>query len=329
LALAAGGCGPSGLADGGYHGETLATFRGELKAADARGAIAMAILWAPSFEGETTSSPSGANNGPPSMMSGGANPGPGAVPPPNNGGGHGTQACPVGADAPDPVDHQLSFPRWVTESVRYQAQFPIDFQVPISSVPSPSVQVDLAPYGGQGRVSIGLLIAYEDTDGNGTFTPSSPGRIGDRLIATSARQEGATLIIFLDGTLPANNDAAILKVIPANTPQGFSVVDFTNGGASGPTQVALHTVQETTIELGTADPHAGYYDIIDCSTIDVTETTTPQNAPVPAGADVSCSSDRHSYRWTLRANAVCTEGATFGSGCFDPSGPAPAGWPCP
>jgi hypothetical protein len=307
------GCGGRGLADSRYPGETIATFSGELVDegnTPPSGPVSMAILWVPGLLEVAEQA------GVPILVQGsGPNPAIGSNP--------------GGCNAPEnrSTSH-IEFPRWISESVEYQPEFPIQFQVPIHAAPPPEAQIDLAPLGGQGHVSLGLLIAYSDDMATGSFEPSTPGHPGDRLLATSIHDR-PTVVVFLDGTLPANRDTAFLKALAADTPQGYSLSSV--GGSPQHPADAMSMPVSTPIHLSVvpSTPKVGsILGILECGSLDLISDTNPST--MTPGAELSCAPDRRSYVWSATGDAgVCTIAQSTGFGCLAPGQTAPASWPCP
>ncbi len=119
----------------------------------------------------------------------------------------------------------------VTEDLPYQGTFPLNYSFDIYGLPPAEALSSLAPQGGTGVAAIGLLIAYEDLNGNGQLdTIPAGGTAVDRVLGSSAGdllsnpQPGERFyeIVYLDGTVPAGSPALnqgfnLLRLDPANS----------------------------------------------------------------------------------------------------------------
>lgn len=284
--LSTAACG-NGLVDPNYHGQVLTTLRGTLTASGPMASadpVSLAILWVP---------PSLINSGWPAR------------------GSADTIACGDERSSVTTAENVA----WVSESVTYQAQFPISFQIPVTSLPPASVRLDLAQAGGQGSWSMGILVAYVDTNGNGQFDLSRPGAPGDELVASTLSQADYTAIFYLDGTIPPTSNMEV--------PQGFSVI---NGGVEHPTEIHLPS---QAIELVVGQNAAGEDgNLVSCAAIERREHI---GGPVPAVlADRRCSEFTRELMWTA-PNVVperCVVEQRRGRACLDPAVEAPADWLC-
>lgn len=193
------GC-ADGMADESYPGKPLALVKGEVRAAPGAalaGDLSLAILWAPRLDATPRQTDTTELFGPPPMR---------------------------GMGGPSPrvrVTTRTEFEtRWISQAVSYRPVFPFRFELPIRTVPPAEAQQDLGPLGGAGRIATGVLVAYEDLDGDGRFTQGTPATPGDRVVASSwhdrdpAAPSIMQTIVFLDGTLPpaAVNQAGIIRL---------------------------------------------------------------------------------------------------------------------
>lgn len=310
-ALAPTGCGS--LADGQYAGEPIATFTGTLTTQGAvtlNGPVSLAILWFPEALG--------------SMEEEIPPPGEGDDPIPGDDGEIPSLPC---DGEPWPFERQsttLEVATWVSQSVSYQAQFPISFTVPMLAVPPAEVQVDLSTYGGSGRMSLGTLVAYEDLNANGRFDQGRPGQPGDRILAVSATATGQQILVFLDGQIPAGSEE--FAWVDGTIPQGFSrIVQHPNDPERG-----LVVPGATAINLVISDDEASQLNAIffGCAAI---EYRYDFGGPLPAGAEPFCDEGGAAYSWFAPRTEIdaCVFSFGMGGACLDPELTPPASWPCP
>lgn len=138
----------------------------------------------------------------------------------------------------------------ITEEVQYQGTFPLNYTFHIYA-PPPSNALTLPPTKNPSttKVAVGILIAYQDDNGNGTLDTIPPGgKPIDTVLGTSVGkilQLGASesySILYADSTPPSDPDW------PAGTQAGFNVIK-----AAGPGQPpALPITTAVPIEI---DPH--------------------------------------------------------------------------
>lgn len=291
LLLATFGCG--GLIDDKYAGQTLATVQGQLKASSGTNVtapIGMAIFW----EGATVP----------------------AVPITSGGDPSEPLSC-AATRQPRDTSFVTNYSSFVSQAVSYEPHFPIDFSIPVKGVPPKSAQFDLAAMGGgTGVVAFGLVIAFEDANGNGAYDFGTPTRNAERILGTSATNDSHTTVVFLDGHL--NGRAAAIPGLPADfDTQGLTLVrldqatnTFTSEPASTPITVAV-APNTATNELG-------------CSSvgIDTFYEATPRE-----GAIITCMNST-SYTWELAERpTTCMQKVHTGIVCLGNSAP-PANWPC-
>jgi len=102
----------------------------------------------------------------------------------------------------------------VTQSAHYEGAFPLDFTFRVEGPPPADAIVDLVPPGGDpigtgsGKIAYGILIAYEDRNGNGTLdtaTGASPSP--DRIVGISMPDPSlppsfhSYFVVYLEGTV--------------------------------------------------------------------------------------------------------------------------------
>lgn len=191
------GCHGRGLVDDTYPGSALATAHGSLQATSepVRAPIALAILWLPRpGEGAAPADPTDALQALTALSSGDA-----------------CRPLPIGR-AKDSGARGL-----VAQPVSHTSALPFQFRFALLTPPPPEAELDLAAAGGRGRASVGLVAAYVDADGSGSFDRRDPAR-PDRLVALSADRQRTQAVVFLDGQLPST------WLSGAELGEGFSVV---------------------------------------------------------------------------------------------------------
>jgi hypothetical protein len=118
----------------------------------------------------------------------------------------------------------------VDQNVAFQGTFPIGFTFKVYAPPPASALVDLSDSGGSGHASYGLLVAYEDRNGNGTLDLVPPdGPPIDKLLGISTADPSLPpppryyFVIYLDGNFAPGDyfDAFDLQ-------QGFNLLETHN-----------------------------------------------------------------------------------------------------
>ncbi len=296
LAAAAAGC-AGGLADDRYPGTPLASITGSLNSTPGLALaqdVSLAIFWLDGLQGHAT------------VVQELAAP---------------ADACAASAQT---RVVRTTAPGVTSQAVTYTAPLPSTFTLPIQALPPAGALVDLTPLGGSGHLSMGMVVAYRDTNANGRFDFGSPGVSSEPIVATSWGSAKSGLVIFLDGTLPASNSE--LFIVPPNSPQGFSVATITQG-AAGPTVQGFPSSQPIGLDVGPVvlAPGLDVATVLGCAT---RQTVSKWGGPMPAGATGACqSADR--FDWSRRSSASCVVEEHFGATCLEPGDPRPAGWSCP
>ncbi|MCA9552394.1 MAG: hypothetical protein KC933_20335 [Myxococcales bacterium] len=298
------GCGDD-LVNNKYEGEVLTTIKGTLAAGTGQtvnGPVSLAILWLP-----------------PTIFVADEQAGGGPIPP-RTGDGTGEPTC-TGIPDPTTLDVDLvDSIAWVTQSVTYQAQFPINFQIPITSLPPANVRLDLADVTeGQGTWSMGVLVAYVDGNGNGQYDPGTPGNLPDQLLAASASQEGTSIdvIFYLDGTYPAGSD---FDQTFGQIGQGFSLL---SGSTS---QAPMVRAATDPIELALGRNIQGAdFNFTGCGQV---EHRVETNGAIPTDAELFCYEDGYGWYAPETSPEPCVVVEKSGWACLAPGTPAPANWPC-
>lgn len=124
---------------------------------------------------------------------------------------------PAGAPAP---------PAIVTEEVEAIGTFPVDFRFPIHGPPPAQALAPLAQ-GLAGRGAFGVLLAYQDQDGDRRLAPiPASGRPVDRVVASSLLGDprAAFAVVYVESAQPPETGLA----------PGFNLVQGVNGGGAAP-----------------------------------------------------------------------------------------------
>jgi hypothetical protein len=207
---------------------------------------------------------------------------------------------------------------WVTQSVTYDAEFPISFTIPMTELPPADARMPLADYGGTGMISFGVLVAYIDGNGNGVYDRGTPGNLPDELLSSSSNWSGSdlTVILFLDGD-PAGFGSAF-----GTLQQGFNIVSKTPTqsptmlGPTDPIMMTLgHNIDGRDLE------YTG------CAQI---ERRISYDGPIPAGAEISCDRDNTFLNWQMpdERPQPCVVVERSGLQCLLNGETPPAGWQC-
>lgn len=297
------GCGDD-LVNEKYEGEVLTTIKGTLAAGPGQtvnGPVSLAIMWLP-----------------PTIFVADEQSGGGPIPRISDGGDE--QAC---DGIPDPTNTEAELEdsiAWITQSVTYEAQFPINFQIPITSLPPANVRLNLADVTqGQGTWSMGVLVAYVDGNGNGQYDLGTPGNLPDQLLAASAAAEGSSIdvIFFLDGTYPAGSD---FDQLLGQGAQGFSLLSGSTGQA--PTVRAATDPIELTLGRNV---EGADFNFTGCGQI---EHRIETNGAIPADAELFCYEDGYGWLAPETSPEPCVVVEKSGWACLTPGTTAPANWPC-
>jgi hypothetical protein len=112
-------------------------------------------------------------------------------------------------------------------NIRFHGSFPINFEFQLYDAPPANALADLAADGGSGRIAYGVLIAYEDSNGNGQLDVIQPGgspvdsivglSVGDPSLPPPA---ASYYVVYLDGTLSASDYFASLDL-----QQGYNLLE--------------------------------------------------------------------------------------------------------
>ncbi|MEO1229566.1 MAG: hypothetical protein AAFZ18_11715 [Myxococcota bacterium] len=213
---------------------------------------------------------------------------------------------------------------WIPEPVEFQPEFPLDFSIPLRRVPPEASRIDLGGMldGGEGEMAMGLLIAYEDSDGDGVLDLPSPGEDGDHLLAISSDQ----IIMYLDGTV--NTDAGFFSnVTDGEFEPGLNVMTYDNTTRTFETRASPDSLKMTFLPN---DPalRAGSVSL----TCSVLERRHVYGGPRPERVDSATCNEFRDYVWRVTEQdpgEPCVIVVTRGRECLTPTQSEPANWPCP
>jgi hypothetical protein len=106
--------------------------------------------------------------------------------------------------AEDPAGGGTRAPAIVTEDVRAEGTFPVDFRFPVYR-PPPAAALARLGEGLAGKGAFGILLAYQDVDGNGRLDPiPEDGAPVDRVVASSLLGDprSAFALVYVDSPQP-------------------------------------------------------------------------------------------------------------------------------
>lgn len=101
------------------------------------------------------------------------------------------------------------------QTLEFEPQFPSRFVLTLSAAPPEHTQHALAD---GVRAAIGLLLSFEDRDGDGVFDPSE----GEHIQASSL--DGDQALLFLDGSSTGDSSLQLPKA-----PEGMSILERVGG----------------------------------------------------------------------------------------------------
>ncbi len=216
------------------------------------------------------------------------------------------------------TEPQLTF---VSQAVQYQAQFPINFSIPVTQVPPASAQLDLAAQGGHGTLAFGFLIAFEDANQNGVFDLGSPGVAPEHVLASSLKDDGSsTALVFLDGTLPPT------APWPQGIAPGFSFFAAQNGAVqvlAADTTLSLATAASTLVNDYACSAQAFHVEV---------QAEPAVGSPFSCGdilaADGTLYEKRAVTWFAVVGLTACVREITMGQRCIEPTVSLPSNWPC-
>ncbi|MBN2498486.1 MAG: hypothetical protein JXR96_28100 [Deltaproteobacteria bacterium] len=220
-------------------------------------------------------------------------------------------------------------PAHTSNSIPIQAAFPAAFDVPLHRLPDPAV---LSGPAGE-RFGYGILVVYEDGDGDGQLGLVEPGErhSADQVLASSF-EDGTRLIVYREGLLsPAwKLFAALACPEPEN---GFSEIRLAYDWDRG-VICELAPIEQTTITLRFDDSESVRQLI--CEPAPVTSSYPAE--PPPADREIICH-HRNSLEYVLDPEAYCAHTRRYElAGChdltactqpdWDLTARPPAWWPC-
>lgn len=198
LAVGVADCGEYGLADETYPVEPVAILEGELGArlGNGQGPTAMTLAWAPDLAAAEHLSTLLLTEG---------------------------SSCGTERGA-------------LLQPMSFQPHFPSSFVLPLSTTPMPVAQLALEPLGGQGRLSLGWIVFFQDDNRNGALDLGSDGVKPERVVATSL--DSGLAVLFVDGVLPRERSEPWTEW-PHDMPRGFSLLGVRRSESGTPAFVAL------------------------------------------------------------------------------------------
>lgn len=114
----------------------------------------------------------------------------------------------------------------VTQDVTFEGSFPLAFTFEIAGPPPEAALFDLSQQGGSGHLAYGVLIAYEDANGNAKLdTIPKGGAPVDNIVGISMPDPSrpppahSYYVLYLDGALAPDDPAA-----PFALPQGYTLL---------------------------------------------------------------------------------------------------------
>lgn len=214
--------------------------------------------------------------------------------------------------------HEVSFytPIWLqSQSVQYQPQFPIQFEIPVSDPPP-----DEAMYSRSGKLALGMLIAYQDTNANGAYDFGTLDSSPEPILATSLSDELRLHVAYRDGEIEPRSE----RDWKAQVAEGYSLVLFEDGSDEQVTFLPADTPIDLTVD---EDPYRTYS--LGC--IQGTHYVEYLRA-LPPGEEPDCHpwGAAEEYTWF---EVVEIEGCQAHTrnvrACLMPESDRPADWPCP
>ncbi|MCK6546451.1 hypothetical protein L6R52_11425 [Myxococcota bacterium] len=244
----------------------------------------------------------------------------GDEPIPGPGGGDPDPTCT--GEPGEPETERVTIPTiaWASQSARSTGTSGA-FTLAMDGAPPEAVRFDLSTVGGSGHLSAGVVVAYDDADGDGAFDQGVPGDAGDAVLGVSAEGEGSTMIVHLDGTLPAE----LTEGLRGPLPQGYSLLVFD-------AETGEYAVQPLSagIDLAVAAPDSEESGVMrmfyGCRSVELAVTS---GGLPPDGAALECSATGDAFSWqTEPTYSACAIEMAYGSACLDEGQSPGAGWPC-
>jgi hypothetical protein len=216
---------------------------------------------------------------------------------------------------------------WVNQSVQYDAEFPIHFKLPLTKLPPAEARLDLGS-GGEGTISMGFLVVYQDLDKDGEYDFGTQISDPEPILATLGEPDEIIYLYFLNGRITATLDFPPGWELLDSLPKGFSFVIIDSSSFTIQSILPADTPIELNIQPDMS-PYLTY--TIGCHeqkvTFEYLESMPPEAEPVcvqfPGGAT-------HFYSWTEEEYIEGCQSYFRGvAACLDPDTPAPDDWPCP
>jgi hypothetical protein len=263
----------------------------------------------------------------------------------------------LAADAPTMPDHVHVAVIWqtavagqfdVAEDLPVQAVFPSQYMLQLTEPPPPSA-ISHDPGHPEFSFAYGVLVAYEDRNGNGTLdlVPDDAGGFIDRIVATNPSRA----LVYLDsstGSLPSPDAATGTPTLGYNlitqdcTPLDGSLMGPDGGYCDWNVFLPIST---NSYDLPfSSDPKLN--DLMcqtygttgsssdSVTTWDVNTTGAPPGGyPVPGAQGLTCEADGSSYTTqacrTVAMNLCVSQDVCMGEQVVLGGAAMPAGWPCP
>lgn len=286
VSLFAPGCGE--LLDGRWEGEVLQRLSGTIEPGpgSAAGEVSVAVLWFPRRPPDDRLGP---------------------IEPP-------TPQC-TGSPPAEVLERTVEErTAWVGEVLRFEPAFPLNFELPLRRVPPLEARVRM----GDATVSAGILLAFVDADGSGSYLPPSLGRAGDPLVALSYAEGRTQTLLFTQGGVEVEERPG------APLTDGFHIAE------SGPGIDDLYLPPSAPIRMTMPEEAILLAQLRNslCETrvIELTKGGWPQ-----AGDEVFCGSEGRI--WLSRGYAIdledpCRVALRTSAGCLGPEAAPPPDWPC-
>jgi len=117
----------------------------------------------------------------------------------------------------------------ITSNIQYQGNFPVDFTFTLTGAPPAAALFDLSKTGGTGHLAYGILIAFRDGNGNGTFDANSAGTSNGDVIAGISVPDPSRpppahsfFVLYLDGKVAANDTWGAFPMLQ----QGYNLMEI-------------------------------------------------------------------------------------------------------
>jgi hypothetical protein len=108
------------------------------------------------------------------------------------------------------------------QPMTHEEHFPVNFVLPLSTVPPLAAQHVLESQGGQGSLALGWVVSFQDANRNGRLDLAPEEGPPERVMATSL--DSGMAVLFLDGELPREREG-LWRQWPRTLPPGFSLLE--------------------------------------------------------------------------------------------------------